>query len=89
LRHQRHPISHVKVAQLRHDQHYSLQGNRKTEEGDDHPDRNAQFRHINATVKKAPPRACRSSRSIPRRKNSWARIRIPASSGARRAIPST
>ena len=26
---------------------YSLQGNRKTEEGEDHPDRDAQFRHIN------------------------------------------
>jgi hypothetical protein len=52
LRHQRHPISHVKVAQLLHDQHYNLQANRKTEEGADHPDRDAQFRHINATVKK-------------------------------------
>ena len=31
---------------------YSLQGNRKTEEGDDHPDRDAQFRHINLAVKK-------------------------------------
>lgn len=27
---------------------YSLQGNRKTEEGNDHPDRNAQFEHINS-----------------------------------------
>ena len=53
LRRQRHPISHVKVAQLLHEQHYSLQGTRKTEEGADHPDRDAQFRHINATVKKA------------------------------------
>ncbi len=32
---------------------YSLQGNRKTEEGKDHPDRDAQFQHINATVKGA------------------------------------
>jgi hypothetical protein len=48
-----HPISHVKVAQLLHQQQYSLQGTRKTEEGEDHPDRDAQFRHINATVKKA------------------------------------
>jgi len=48
-----HPISHVKVAQLLHQQHYSLQGTRKTEEGADHPDRDAQFRHINARVKKA------------------------------------
>lgn len=29
------------------------QGNRKTEEGDDHPDRDAQFRHINRAVKRA------------------------------------
>ena len=48
----KHPISHVKVAQLLHDQNYSLQSNRKTEEGDDHPDRDAQFQHINAQVKK-------------------------------------
>jgi hypothetical protein len=47
----RHPISHSKVAQILHDQGYSLQGNRKTEEGEDHPDRDAQFRHINAAVK--------------------------------------
>ena len=50
---QRHPVSHVKLAQLLHQQHYSLQGTRKTEEGADHPDRDAQFRHINASVKKA------------------------------------
>src|SRR5947209_4641591 len=29
---------------------YSLQGNRKTREGGDHPDREAQFAHINATA---------------------------------------
>ncbi len=49
---QKHPVSHVKVAQILHEQHYSLQGNRKTEEGADHPDRDAQFRHISAEVKK-------------------------------------
>ena len=41
----------MKVAQLLHEQNYNLQGNRKTEEGEDHPDRDAQFRHINALVK--------------------------------------
>ncbi len=46
-----HPISHVKVGQILHDQHYSLQSNRKTEEGADHPDRDAQFRHISTEVK--------------------------------------
>lgn len=50
LTRRRHPISYVKVAQLLHAQHYSLQGTRKTEEGADHPDRDAQFRHINATI---------------------------------------
>jgi len=43
-------ISHEKVAQLLRKLDYSLQGNRKTKEGTDHPDRDAQFRHINATV---------------------------------------
>ena len=52
LTRQKHPISHMKVAQLLHAQRYSLQGNRKTEEGDDHPDRDAQFCHINKQVKR-------------------------------------
>ncbi len=48
-----HPISHEKVAQLLRDLGYSLQGNRKTEEGVDHPDRDAQFGHINRAVRRA------------------------------------
>ena len=48
-----HPISHEKVAQLLRGLHYSLQSNRKTEEGNDHPDRDAQFRHINHAVRAA------------------------------------
>ncbi len=53
LTRQKHSISHVKVAQLLKEQGYSLQSNRKTEEGEDHPDRDAQFRHINTQVKRA------------------------------------
>ena|SRR3990170_573697 len=49
----KHPISHMKVAQLLRARGYSLQGNRKTEEGGDHPDRDAQFRHINTQVRRA------------------------------------
>ena len=49
----KHPVSHTKVAQILHDLNYSLQSNRKTEEGADHPDRDAQFRHINAAVSKS------------------------------------
>ena len=43
---QGHPVSHMTVAQLLHDLHYSLQGNAKTKEGKQHPDRDAQFRYI-------------------------------------------
>ena len=50
---QRHPISHEKVAQLLREMNYSLQGNRKTEEADDHPDRDAQFQHLNEQVRRA------------------------------------
>jgi transposase len=53
LTERRHPVSHEKVAQLLREAGYSLQGNRKTEEGEDHPDRDAQFRHINQAVRKA------------------------------------
>lgn len=53
LTRQHHPISYVKVGQLLREQGFSLQGNRKTEEGGDHPDRDAQFRHINTQVKRA------------------------------------
>jgi len=53
LRGRRHPISHEKVAQLLRQMDYSLQGNRKLEEGEDHPDRDAQFRHINRQVQGA------------------------------------
>ncbi len=53
LSQQAHPVSHMRVAQLLHEQDYSLQSNRKLEEGEDHPDRDAQFRHINRCVKRA------------------------------------
>jgi hypothetical protein len=40
------------VGQLLHEAGYSLQGNRKTREGANHPDRDAQFEHINRRVKR-------------------------------------
>jgi transposase len=51
LSHQGHRISHSKVAQLLDKLGYSLQGARKVQEGASHPDRNAQFAHINEQVK--------------------------------------
>jgi len=41
-------ISATKVGRLLHELGYSLQSVRKTREGTSHPDRNAQFEHINA-----------------------------------------
>jgi hypothetical protein len=48
-----HPISHQTVAEMLRNLNYSLQGTRKTEEGEQHPDRDAQFRFINEEVRKA------------------------------------
>jgi hypothetical protein len=46
-----HDLSHQTVGRMLVDLGYSLQVNRKTEEGQDHPDRDAQFEHINARVR--------------------------------------
>jgi hypothetical protein len=46
-----HKVSHSTVAELLYDLGYSLQGNKKTIEGASHPDRNAQFEHINNMTK--------------------------------------
>jgi transposase len=46
-----HQVSHETVASLLRELGYSLQANRKTLEGSDHPDRDAQFEYINTRVK--------------------------------------
>jgi transposase len=43
-----HQVSHELVSELLHALGYSLQANRKTREGGEHPDRNGQFEHLNA-----------------------------------------
>jgi Rhodopirellula transposase DDE domain len=45
-----HAVSHVVVGKLLKAQNYSLQSNVKVIEGNQSPDRNAQFEHINKTV---------------------------------------
>jgi transposase len=50
LREQGHTVSHETVAKLLRGLGYSLQSNRKMLEGASHPDRDAQFAHINAMV---------------------------------------
>ena len=47
-----HHLSYPVVAELLHELGYSLQANRKTKEGDAHPDRNAQFEYLNQKVKR-------------------------------------
>src|SRR5258708_36287528 len=52
LRRQDFQVSQKLIGQLLlREQQYSCQANRKTREGSHHPDRNAQFEHINTTVK--------------------------------------
>jgi transposase len=53
LRESGHKVHFASVAKLLRGLGYSLQANRKTKEGASHPDRDAQFHHINQTVKAA------------------------------------
>jgi hypothetical protein len=48
-----HKIGRSAVGDLLHQQKFSLQANRKTREGENHPDRDAQFAHLNASVRDA------------------------------------
>ena len=52
LHRQGYEIGPTRVRFLLHEMEYSLQANRKTREGKDHPDRNDQFLYINDNVKK-------------------------------------
>jgi transposase len=52
LKEKGHSISRRTLAGLLKDLGYSLQANRKRLEGAQHPDRNAQFEHINETVRR-------------------------------------
>lgn len=47
LKKEKYLVSHQTVASILHELTYSLQGNKKTKEGKDHPDRNEQFLYIN------------------------------------------
>ncbi len=51
LNHDGHSVSHSTVAMLLDEMGYSLQANRKTTEGKQHPDRNAQFEYISKCVR--------------------------------------
>ena len=61
---------------------FSLQANRKTREGEQHMDRDAQFHYINDQARRFWRRVSRSSRWIPRRKNWWGISKTRAANGA-------
>ncbi len=60
-------VGRTKIAAILRSLGYSLQGNRKTREGADHPDRNAQFEHIARRVR-ACQRAGRPAVSVDTKK---------------------
>lgn len=51
LKQQGHQATYPTIAAILHQKGYSLQANKKTREGTNHPDRNAQFEFINNDVK--------------------------------------
>lgn len=51
LRDKGYVVGRQKISELLDELGYSLQGNRKSEEGTEHPDRDAQFRFINRRIK--------------------------------------
>ena len=57
LTRQGHAVSHQTVSEVLQNLGYSLQANRKTREGAEHPDRNAQFEHIAKRAKEFQRRA--------------------------------
>lgn len=82
-----HEISAQKVSELLHELGYSLQGTRKTREGSAHPDRNAQFEHINAQAE-ACQRAGEPVVSVDTKKKELiGDLRTAARSGSRPANP--
>ena len=48
-----HPISHQKVGEVLRQHGFRLQANRKTLDGGDHPDRNAQFEYLNEQAQRS------------------------------------
>lgn len=52
LQQQGHDVSHMTVDRLLREMEYSLQGNRKTKEGQQHPDRDSQFQFIAKQVRR-------------------------------------
>ena len=82
-----HSISHTTVARLLKDAGYSLQSNRKTIEGKQHPDRNAQFEHIARRIK-SQQRAGQPALSVdPKKKEIIGKYKNPGRTWRRKGQP--
>jgi len=86
LREMGHKISAVSVKRLLPTLGYSRQTNRKADEGSKHPDRDAQFEHINARVVERQAAGQPAFRSIRRRRSWSATTRTAARTIVPRAI---
>ena len=83
---QGHEVSRTLVAELLNAAGYSLQANRKTKEGDNHPDRDAQFGYINTQVTTALTEQ-QPVISVDTKKRNWSAI--SATTGANIALKAT
>jgi hypothetical protein len=84
-----HAVGRQKVSELLAALGYSLQGNRKTREGSDHADRDAQFAHINAQVsayqgRSQPVISVDTKKNLPLRARRGGRAPPPTHAGGRR-----
>ena len=79
-----HPASERTLNRLLHKQGYSVQANRKTLEGRQHPDRDGQFLPIQRHVRGFQRMGNRLSRWTPGRRSWWARSEMVARNGALR-----
>ena len=68
LRRGGHAVRNQAVSELLHVLGYSLQADRKTLEGTSHPDRDAQFRHIDGAVQLQQPPWAWPPRARPRQR---------------------
>ena len=80
-----HRVSHTVVGELLRQQKFSLQANRKTREGDSHPDRDAQFAYINTEVSAALAEGQAVISVDTKKKELVATSRMPDASGVAKA----
>ena len=73
------------MGELLRQQKFSLQANRKTREGDSHPDRDAQFAYINTEVSAALAEGQAVISVDTKKKDSSATSRMPDASGVAKA----